>query len=198
MSKPFKYYFDGEFHRATKEKPGYEPRSRIPKGYHKTLKISCEVEIPNFNLPDGLILFAGRNDAPGRNPTRNLLCFAVARRIKHGQRKGEYEVIVRHGPRVPGGWKNRGRIVCNGTLTPGTYKVELKYRVVGKDASVLFKMTRPDGTNAVIGTGSGKASTLVFDGRRELAAGFGFDPAADAAKAAQIGWVWRDLLVEMN
>lgn len=176
----------GVFHRATEERPDFETRLETPSGTYRRV-------VFRFRVHHG-----GWNRVPSRN--QNLFWFARDRHVDL------FGFGVARGPGGPpqvfyrSDWgvnhTNKQRVVERYLMQAGeTYDVRFDFDAGG--GRIVLTLADSSGVEVMRAIGKPNIDRIPFKGGQKVAVGFGFRGDYDN-EPAQPGWVWSDLVVELE
>ena len=176
----------GAFHRATEERPDFETRLDTPPGTYRRI-------VFRFRVHHG-----GWNRVPSRN--QNLFWFARDRHVDL------FGFGVARGPggppqvfyRTDWGVKHtsKQRVVERYLMQAGeTYDVRFDFDAGG--GRIVLALADSSGVEVMRAIGKPNIDEIPFNAGQQVAVGFGFRGDYDN-EPAQPGWVWSDLVVELE
>lgn len=176
----------GAFHRATEERPDFETRLDTPPGTYRRI-------VFRFRVHHG-----GWNRVPSRN--QNLFWFA---RDRHADLFGFGVARGPGGPpqvfyRTDWGVKHtsKQRVVERYLMQAGeTYDVRFDFDAAG--GRIVLALADSSGVEVMRAIGKPNIDEIPFNAGQQVAVGFGFRGDYDN-EPAQPGWVWSDLVVELE
>lgn len=178
MTEPWVYTADGLFCRGH-----FKGSQIIPAGHYNRLTAEFDLHMPSRGHKRNLAFYLGKADAMGLDPTRNLFAFIIVGR--------DGRVRLRHGPRVPGGWRARPKLDFSSipfkSVRAGRFRLQYGREKVHLDIETAV------GTSSVEGSA---ATALHFNGKQPLTAVWGFDGEAEHEPQAA-DWEWSNLRVEI-
>ena len=176
----------GTFHRATEERPDFETRLDTPPGTYRRI-------VFRFRVHHG-----GWNRVPSRN--QNLFWFARDRHVDL------FGFGVARGPggppqvfyRTDWGVKHtsKQRVVERYLMRAGeTYDVRFDFDAARR--RIVLALADSSGAEAMRAIGRPNIEEIPFTAGQKVAVGFGFRGDYEN-EPAQPGWVWSDLVIELE